>query len=62
MDAITLRHVIIFADLFVNGTVINILIITVAGIHTGAVNKSAIPPPIAAAAKAYGLGSKTAAK
>lgn len=47
--------------LLVNGNVISILIIIVAGAHIGAVRRSASPPPIAAAAIAYGLGRITAA-
>ena len=51
----------ILPSLLVNGSVISIFMTIVAGAHIGAVNKSAIPPPIAAAVSAYGLGRKTAA-
>ena len=60
--AMTFLGVMIFVDLSVNGMVINILMMIVAGAHIGAVKRSAIPPPIAAAASAYGVGSRTAAK
>ena len=52
MAAIIFRGVIILADLLVNGIVISILIMMVAGAQIGEVSKSASPPPIAAAAKA----------
>jgi len=58
----TLRDVTIFVDLLLKGSIINIFIMTVAGVQRGAVIISANPPPIAAAASAYGLGNNTADK
>ena len=52
----------IVSVLFVKGIVIIILMIMVAGTHIGAVRRSAIPPPIAAAAKAYGVGKSVVAR
>ena len=60
--AIILRGVTIFADSLLKGSTINIFIIIVAIVHIGAVIKSANPPPIAAAASAYGRGNNAAAK
>ena len=62
MVAIMFLGVIIFLDLLVKGMVVSILMIMVAGAHIGAVRRSAIPPPIAAAAKAYGVGKSVVAR
>lgn len=60
--AITFLIETIFCECSVKGSTINILITTVAGSQIGAVNKSASPPPIAAAASTYGFGNNAAAR
>ena len=60
--AITLWVFTILSFLQVNGMTFIILIINVAGAHTGAVKRSAIAPPSPPAIMAYGAGRMEAAR
>ena len=57
----TFLTVTILSDLLVNGMDMSAFMMIVAGAQIGAVSKSAMPPPIAAAVIAYGHGRRHAA-
>ena len=58
----TFLTVTILSDLLVNGMDMSAFMMIVAGAQIGAVSKSAMPPPIAAAVIAYGHGLRSAAR